>query len=66
MGFLAIALVYFGAWRPMGVMAGSLVFGMAGANALQCKTLGLIPRSASDLAAMAPAVITVLALVVVA
>jgi general nucleoside transport system permease protein len=66
MGFIAVALVYFGAWRPLGVMAGSLVFGMVAAIVLQCKTLGLIPRSASDLAAMAPAVITVLALVVVA
>lgn len=66
MGFIAIALVYFGAWRPLGVMAGSLVFGMVAAVVLQCKTLGLIPRSASDLAAMAPAVITILALVVVA
>jgi simple sugar transport system permease protein len=66
MGFIAIALVYFGAWRPLGVMAGSLVFGLVAAVVLQCKTLGLIPRSASDLAAMAPAVITVLALVVVA
>lgn len=66
MGFIAIALVYFGAWRPLGVMTGSLVFGMVAAIVLQCKTLGLIPRSASDLAAMAPALITILALVVVA
>ena len=66
MGFIAIALVYFGAWRPLGVMAGSLVFGVVAAIVLQCKTLGLIPRSASDLAAMAPAIITILALVVVA
>ena len=66
MGFIAIALVYFGAWRPLGVMAGSLVFGMIASIVLQCKTLGIIPRSASDLAAMAPAIITILALVVVA
>lgn len=66
MGFIAIALVYFGAWRPIGVLIGSLVFGMVGATVLQAKTLGLIPRGASDLAAMAPAIITVLALVVVA
>lgn len=66
MGFIAIALVYFGAWRPAGVMAGSLVFGMVASIVLQCKTLGIIPRSASDLAAMAPAVITVFALVFVA
>jgi len=66
MGFIAIALVYFGAWRPLGVMAGSLVFGMVAAVVLQFKTLGIIPRSASDLAAMAPAIMTILALVVVA
>jgi simple sugar transport system permease protein len=66
MGFIAIALVYFGAWRAFGVLAGSLVFGMVGAIVLQAKTLGLIPRSASDLAAMAPALITILALVIVA
>ena len=66
MGFIAIALVYFGAWRPAGVMAGSLVFGMVASIVLQCKTLGIIPRGASDLAAMAPAIITVLALVFVA
>jgi len=66
MGFIAIALVYFGAWRPLGVMSGSLIFGMVAAVVLQCKTLGIIPRSASDLAAMAPAVITVIALALVA
>lgn len=66
MGFIAIALVYFGAWRPVGVMAGSLVFGMVASIVLLCKTLGIIPRSASDLAAMAPAVITILALIFVA
>lgn len=66
MGFIAIALVYFGAWRAPGVMAGSLVFGMVGAIVLQAKTLGLIPRSASDIAAMAPAIITILALIIVA
>lgn len=66
MGFIAIALVYFGAWRPFGVLAGSLVFGMVASIVLQCKTLGIIPRSASDLAAMAPAIITIFALVLVA
>jgi len=66
MGFIAIALVYFGAWSPKGVMMGSLVFGLVQAIVLQCKTFGIIPRSASDLAAMAPAIITILALVIVA
>ncbi len=66
MGFIAIALVYFGAWRPIGVMLGSLLYGLVNATVLQWKTLEIIPREASDLAAMAPAVITVIALVVVA
>jgi simple sugar transport system permease protein len=65
-GFIAVALVYFGAWRPLGVLAGSLLYGMVAATVLSWKTLGIIPQSASDLAAMAPAVLTVIALVVVA
>jgi ABC-type uncharacterized transport system permease subunit len=66
MGFIAIALVYFGAWSPKGVMIGSLIFGLVQAIVLQFKTFGIIPRSASDLASMAPAVITILALIIVA
>jgi general nucleoside transport system permease protein len=65
-GFIAIALVYFGAWRPYGVLGGALLFGMISAIVLQWKTLDIIPRAASDLAAMAPAVITVFALVLIA
>jgi simple sugar transport system permease protein len=65
-GFIAIALVYFGAWRPLGVMAGALLYGFVNALVLQLKTLGIIPNTWSDIAAMAPAVITILALVVVA
>ncbi len=65
-GFIAVALVYFGAWRPVGVMGGALLYGVVNALVLQAKTLGVIPLEASDLAAMAPAVITVLALVLVA
>jgi ABC-type uncharacterized transport system permease subunit len=65
-GFIAVALVYFGAWRPIGVMAGSLLYGMIASIVLTSKTLEIIPLSASDIAAMAPAVITVLALLTVA
>lgn len=65
-GFIAVALVYFGAWRPAGVMGGALLYGLVNALVLQGKTLGVIPLAASDLAATAPAVITVLALVLVA
>lgn len=65
-GFIAVALVYFGAWRPTGVMGGSVLYGLAIAVVLSWKSLGIIPLSASDLAATAPAVITVLALLTVA
>jgi general nucleoside transport system permease protein len=65
-GFIAVALVYFGAWRPIGVMAGSLLYGMVASIVLTWKALGIIPPGASDLATMAPAVLTVIALVVVA
>jgi simple sugar transport system permease protein len=65
-GFIAIALVYFGAWRPMGVMLGALLFGFVNAVVLELKTLEVIPRELSNLAAMLPAIITILALVFVA
>ena len=65
-GFIAIALVYFGAWRPVGIMLGALLFGFVNALVLELKTLEIIPRDLSNLAAMAPAVITILALALVA
>jgi len=65
-GFIAVALVYFGAWRPAGVMAGALLYGLTAAVILAWKGLGIIPLSLSDLASTAPAAITVLALLMVA
>jgi len=65
-GFIAVALVYFGAWRPLGVMGGSLLYGLVAAIVLSWKSLGIIPLSGSNIAATAPAVITVLALLSVA
>jgi ABC-type uncharacterized transport system permease subunit len=64
-GFIAVALVYFGAWRPAGVMAGALLYGITGSVILTLKTLGTIPTSISDLAATAPATVVVLALLLV-
>ncbi|MDP6106348.1 MAG: ABC transporter permease [Acidimicrobiales bacterium] len=64
-GFIAIALVYFGAWRPSGIMAGALLFGIVSSTVLQWKTLGIVSGSASSFTAMAPAVLTILVLVVV-
>jgi len=65
-GFIAVALVYFGAWRPAGVMAGALLYGLTAAVILAWKGLGIIPLSVSDLASTAPAAITILALLMVA
>lgn len=66
LGFIAVALVYFGAWRPRGVMLGALLYGIVGALVLQLKARQIIPLEASDLAAMAPAILTIVALVVLA
>ncbi|MGB1387125.1 MAG: ABC transporter permease, partial [Ilumatobacteraceae bacterium] len=64
-GFIAIALVYFGAWRPLGVMSGALLFGLVSATVNQWKTIGIIEGAASSLASMAPAVLTIIVLVMV-
>ncbi len=64
-GFIAIALVYFGAWRMVGAMSGALLFGIVSATVLQWKTLGIVSGSASSLTAMAPAILTILVLVAV-
>jgi simple sugar transport system permease protein len=61
MGFIAVALVYFGGWTPFGALAGSLLFSTV--NSLQnwVQLLGLpIPP---DFALMLPYVLTIVALV---
>ena len=64
-GFIAIALVYFGAWRPTGVMAGAMVFGLVSATVLQWKTLGIVVGTTASIVGMFPAVLTILVLVLV-
>jgi len=66
LGFIAVALVYFGAWRAPGVMVGALLYGMVQATVVSWKALEIIPRSWSDIASSAPAVLTIVALVVLA
>jgi len=66
LGFIAVALVYFGAWRAKWVLAGAMLYGLVTATRLQWQARDIIPNSASDLAAMAPALITILALVLLA
>jgi simple sugar transport system permease protein len=61
-GFIAVALVYFGGWRPLGVMFGSLLFSMVNSLQLWVQTLQIpVP---SDIAVMMPYVLTILALVI--
>lgn len=64
-GFIAIALVYFGAWRPGGAMAGSILFGVVSAVVVQWRTLGVVSGAASSLLSLAPPVLTILVLVLV-
>jgi ABC-type uncharacterized transport system permease subunit len=62
LGFIAVALVYFGGWRPAGVLIGSLLFSMVSSLQLWVQILQIpIP---SDIAIMMPYVLTILALVV--
>jgi general nucleoside transport system permease protein len=61
LGFIAVALVYFGGWRPWGVLVGALLFSMVNSLQLWIQVLGIpIP---SDIAVMMPYVLTILVLV---
>lgn len=61
LGFIAVALVYFGGWRPWGVLGGALLFSMVNSLQLWIQVLGIpIP---SDIAVMMPYVLTILVLV---
>jgi simple sugar transport system permease protein len=60
LGFIAVALVYFGGWRPFGILAGALLFSTVNALQLWAQVLGIgIP---SDLAVMLHYVLTIVAL----
>ena len=62
LGFIAVALVYFGGWRPWGVLLGALLFSMVNSLQLWVQVLDIpIP---SDIAVMMPYVLTILALVI--
>lgn len=60
-GFIAVALVYFGAWRPVGVLGGALLFSMI--NSLQLWIQVKSVPIPSELAVMMPYVLTILVLV---
>lgn len=60
-GFIAVALVYFGAWRPIGVLGGALLFSMI--NSLQLWIQVKSVPIPSEIAIMMPYVLTILVLV---
>ncbi|MBN2305149.1 MAG: ABC transporter permease [Anaerolineae bacterium] len=60
-GFIAVALVYFGAWRARGVLFGALLFSLVTALQLKAGTVGIdIP---DEYLSMTPYVLTIIALV---
>jgi simple sugar transport system permease protein len=59
-GFIAVALVYFGGWRPLGIMLGALLFSTI--NSLQLFMQVLKVPISSDVANMLPYIITIVAL----
>lgn len=60
LGFIAVALVYFGSWRPLGVLGGALLFSLVNALQLWVQVLGIpIP---SDIVVMLPYILTVVVL----
>ena len=62
LGFIAVALVYFGGWRPWGVLGGALLFSMVSSLQLWMQVKNVpIP---SDIAVMLPYILTILVLVV--
>lgn len=61
MGFIAVALVYFGAWRARGVMFGAMLFSLVTAIQLKAGTIGVdIP---DEYLSMAPYVLTIITLI---
>jgi simple sugar transport system permease protein len=61
LGFIAVALVYFGGWKPFGILVGALLFSTINAFQLWMQVLGVnIP---SDVAIMLPYLLTIAALV---
>ncbi|MHC1784746.1 MAG: ABC transporter permease [Anaerolineaceae bacterium] len=61
-GFIAVALVYFGGWKPANIMWGALLFSAVNAFQLWMQVLGV--KIPSDVAIMLPYLLTIAALAV--
>ena len=62
MGFIAVALVYFGNWKPQGILLGALLFSSVNAFQLWMQVLGV--KIPSDVAIMLPYILTIAALAI--
>jgi ABC-type uncharacterized transport system permease subunit len=62
MGFIAVALVYFGGWNPWVVLGGALLFSAANSFQLWVQVLGV--KIPSDVAVMLPYLLTIAALTI--
>ncbi|MCS6843178.1 MAG: ABC transporter permease [Caldilineales bacterium] len=60
MGFIAVALVYFGSWRPAGILFGALLFSTVNALQLWMQVLGV--KIPADAAVMLPYLLTIVVL----
>jgi general nucleoside transport system permease protein len=61
-GFIAVALVCFGGWKPLGIMGGALLFSTVNAFQLWMQVLGV--QIKSDVAVMLPYLLTIAALAI--
>jgi ABC-type uncharacterized transport system permease subunit len=61
-GFIAVALVYFGGWKPLGILGGALLFSTVNAFQLWMQVLGV--KIPSDIAIMLPYLLTIAALAI--
>lgn len=61
-GFIAVALVYFGGWKPLGILGGALLFSTVNAFQLWMQVLGV--KIPSDVAIMLPYLLTIAALAI--
>jgi len=61
-GFIAVALVYFGGWRPLGILGGALLFSTINALQLWMQVLG--SNINSEILVMLPYILTIVALAV--
>jgi simple sugar transport system permease protein len=57
LGFIAVALVYFGGWRPLGILAGALLFSVVNAFQLWVQVKGV--NIDAEIAVMLPYLLTI-------